>query len=329
MKMKKLLKPLILLIALIAVWAAIHFTSKKPGQPEKDLVFTVNVDTLAITRIEISRAAQQVILLRSVTGWSVQTPGGAKPAEEEGVLSALGTLNEIKSTDLVSHNPEKQAEFRVDSIDGTRVRIYGAGDKVLGDIVIGKIGGFDQQQMAAGGRGMNPNDFYTYMRRADNDRVFKVQGFFGGMLGTDIEQWRNHLLMSFEPALARRIALTFPDEKVSLEADSSGRWSVLAPNAAPADSAVVERMLAALSGLRASGFQDTLSAPAELGFEPPSFAVSVELANGPAFQLEVGREIGNNLFYCRRPGDQQVYTLARYRLDQVMKRQADLLRKQG
>ncbi len=318
----KLLKPLLILIGLLAVWAIVHFTSARPDRPDESDVFSVRIDTAAVSRIEVSRASGQLVLLRDQGAWSVRTPAGLRPAEKDQIASALNTLNSIETTNLVNHNPEKQAEYQVDESGGTRVKVFGAGDALLCDLVIGRIGGFDQRMMYSQ-QSFNPQDFYTFMRRADSPRAYKVQGFFGAMMGTEAEQWRDHTLMSFEPGLARRIELVFPDTRAELTADSLRGWT-LAGGAAP-DSQLVQQMVSTLATLRAGGFVDSLPPADTLGLTPPQFTVRVQLADGSSQALEVGKETADNLFFCRVPGKEQVYTLARYRVDQVRKRPEEII----
>jgi len=319
----KLLKPFLILIALLALWAVVHFSTKRPDRPDEGDVFKVQIDTAAVSRIEVERAGGQLVLLRDQGAWSVQTPAGPRPAETDQIVSALSTLNSIETSNLVSHNPDKQAEFQVDEAGGTRVKVFGSGQSLLADLVIGRIGGFDQRRMYSQ-QSFNPQDFYTFMRRADSPDVYKVQGFFGAMLGTESEQWRDHTLMVFDPSQARRVELVFPDTRAVLESDTSGTvWQIEGGAAAP-DSTVLRQMIATLSSMRASTFVDSLPAADGLGLDPPQFTVRVSLADGSTQALEVGKETANNLFFCRVPGKEQVYTLARYRLDQVRKRPEEL-----
>jgi len=328
--MNKFIKPLIILVVLVALWLIVRYTSENPSRPNPEVSLILKVSPEEIKRLEIFRGAEKLILLKGTSSWQVQTPAGVKPAESEQVESALKSLGEISTTDIVSHNPQKHAEYKVDDTTGTHVRLIGQGDKMLEDIILGKLGGFESQQMAMQRGQINERDFYTFMRRQGKNEVFKVQGFFGGMLGTDSEQWRDHTLMSFSPEKASKVTLTYPDEKVVLAKDTSGTWAMIEPQAgAKVDSLAVEKMVSTLSTLRASGFIDSTIASPVLGLDTPALRIEVSLNDGTLFEVSVGSETGNNLFYCQRPNDQQLYTLAAYRLDQVKKRAADLIKKEG
>ena len=303
----------------------VHYTGTDRSRPDADVTFQVKLDQEQIERVEISRGEAQVTLLYGVNGWSVRTPFGIKPAETETILASIKDLTAIDNARLVSHNPEKQSEYRVDEAGGTRVKFVGSGDKVLADLMIGKLGGFQQQQAMMGRTGINPQALYTFMRHAGSDRVFKVQGFFASITGTDYDQWRDHNLCSFSADQVRKLSLGYEDETVVLEPDTAGSWSMLEPKAAVADPDTVGQIVRSLGTLRADGFQDSTMTDEELGFDRPLCRIAVELAEGPEVALEIGREFKDDFFYARKVGDPQVYTLAGYRIDQIMKRSREIL----
>ncbi len=325
--MKKLIKPLIVLILLLVVWLVIEFTGRDFSRPDPEKTLAVQLDEALIRRIEISRGEEGITLLHSATGdWQVKTDQGIKPAGIEAVASALANLNGINTTDIVSHNPDKQADYRVDDASGTKVRLYGTGDVLLEELVIGKLGGFESQAMAVQQGRIDESRFFTYMRQGSSDRVYKVQGFFAGMLGVDVEQWRDHVLMKFGPSELQQISLVYPREKIVLEKDVNGSWAMTEPQASAVDSVAVDRMAASLSTMRASSFVDSLLPAETLGFGQPTVVVGVKLADGTEQKVTVGNELEDNLFYCVKEHDEQVYTLARFRLDQFAKRPADLVK---
>lgn len=325
--MKKLIKPLIVLILLLVVWLVVEFTGRDFSRPDPEKTLAVQLDEALIRRIEISRGEEGVTLLHSATGdWQVKTDQGIKPAGVEAVASALVNLNGINTTDIVSHNPDKQADYKVDDASGTKVRLYGNGDVLLEELVIGKLGGFESQAMAVQQGRIDESRFFTYMRQGSSDHVYKVQGFFAGMLGVDVEQWRDHVLMKFGPSELQQISLVYPEEKIVLEKDVNGSWAMTEPQASAVDSTVVERMAASLSTMRATSFVDSLLPAETLGFGQPTVVVGVKLADGTERKVTVGNELEDNLSYCVKEHDEQVYTLARFRLDQFMKRSPDLVK---
>ncbi|MFH1068445.1 MAG: DUF4340 domain-containing protein [Candidatus Glassbacteria bacterium] len=328
--LKKLLKPLVILAALLAVWIAVNYTRKDPTRPDMEKALTVHLDPAAISRIEIARGADTVQIRQAGATWEVRTPAGFKPADQQAIASAVGTLNEITTTDIVSHNKEKQTDYQVDLPSGTRVTVYGPAESVLEDLILGKMGGFENQQTAIQQGRINERQFYTFIRRASDDRVFKVQSFFGGLMGTSAEQWRDHNLFRFRPQDAVRVSAVWPEKRYVVEKNPQGAWTLAEP--APPDSMAVDstrvlQLVNILSSFTASGFVDSTVAAA--GFDSPSLTIAVRLADGSEQTVLAGARVpeGQNLFYGAHQGESQLYTLAEFRLDQVRKDPAVLLKK--
>ena len=328
--MNKFAKPLIVLVVLLAVWLAVKFTSRDPGRPDKGQTLSVDVDTTGISRIEIWRGADTVVVEHGADGWLVPTAYGKKPAEAEAVSSALVNLNSISTSDIISHNPDKQLEYMVHDAGGTHVRLYGPGGAVLEELVVGKMGGFESQQTAMAQGQINENMFHSFMRRAGDDRVYKVQGFFGGMLGTDPQQWREHDIVKFHPVQLKSFRVTTADYELSMELGEDNNWKMLTPavpDSMEVDSTAVFRMITALGGFRASGLIDTTVA--STGLEEPELTVEATLHDGTVYTVAVGDETteGANLHYCRLEGDEQLYTVAEFRTDQIAVPPEELMNK--
>ncbi|MEA2062388.1 MAG: DUF4340 domain-containing protein [Gemmatimonadota bacterium] len=327
--MNRLIKPLIILAVLVAIALAVHYTGTDRSRPDAEISFRIALDSTAVERVEISRQDAQVTLLKGSQGWTVKTPFGIKPADEEAITSAISSLVQISQAELVSHNPDKQAEYRTDDASGTRVKFIGAGDKVLEDLIVGKLGGFEQQQrmMAMGGQPgqFDPQSFHTYMRPAGSGRVFKVPGFFASITGADPDQWRDHVICSFPASKAVRLTLASGDRITVLEPDTAGLWEVAGDQRAPADSMTVAAMLRSLGSFRAESFQDSALTDEELGLDKPSFQMAAELEDGTRVEVEIGKEYQDDYFYARRVGAGQVYRLPRYRLEQIMKNRTEIL----
>jgi Domain of unknown function (DUF4340) len=227
--MNKFAKPLIVLLVLLVVWVAVKVSRRDPSRPDTDKALVVSVDTSGIGRIEIVRGAESVRLEHGVDGWTVTTEYGPKPAEGEAVASALTNLNGISTTDVISHNPDKQQEFMVDDAGGTRVSLYGPGGAVIEELIVGKLGGFESQQGAIAQGRINENQFHSYIRRAGTDNVYKVQGFFGGLLGTDPQQWREHDVMKFHPAQLKSFTATTAEHELSMQLNAENIWEMVSP----------------------------------------------------------------------------------------------------
>ena len=328
--MKKLLKPIAVLAILLALWAVVKYTRRDPTRPDKNKALTVHVEPASINRIEVIHSGDTVQIRQAGTSWEVETPAGYKPADAQAITSALATLNEISTTDIVSHNPEKQEEYKVDEAGATRLTVYGPAESVLEDLLLGKMGGFESQQAAIQQGRINERQFYTFIRRTGDDRVFKVQSFFGGLMGSSSDQWRDHDLFHIRPQDVVWIAAAWPENKFTVEKNEQGAWTLAEPpqpDSLVVDSTRIMQLVNTLSNFRATGFVD--STLAETGLAAPALTVTVRLADGSEQTVLTGSQVpeGQNLFYSARQGEPQLYTLAAFRIDQVKKDPATLLKK--
>ena len=326
--MNKFVKPLAVLGVLVVLWLVVQLTSRDYSRPDPKATLSIDLEPTAVSRVEIYRSADSVVLVNGMNGWQVKTEYGDKPADPEAITNVFGQLGQIKTSDIVSHNPKKHLDYRVDDSTGTRVRIFGQDDVVLAVLIIGKLGGFSSQAISMQQGNFGGHNFYTYLRRAGSDRVYKVRGFLSGAMTTDASQWRDHKIMRFHPTTACRISLNYPDETVVLEKDTTRVWTMIQPENSAVDSITVARLVGALSGLFASGFVDTTLADSVLGLDNPQLRVEVKLEDGTELKVAIGNPLENNLYYCKIPDEDQVYTLAQYRLDQIMKRADDLIKKE-
>jgi Domain of unknown function (DUF4340) len=91
------------------------------------------------------------------------------------------------------------------------------------------------------------------------------------------------------------------------------------------DSTAVFRLLNALGSFRASGLIDTTVA--ETGLEQPMLQIEAVLYDGTSYKVSVGAEAPEeqNLYYCRRQGSDQLFTVAEFRMNQVNKPPQELL----
>ncbi|HMJ69959.1 MAG TPA: DUF4340 domain-containing protein [Cyclobacteriaceae bacterium] len=146
----------------------------------------VNLDRTKITEVRISAADSAIRLVKVNGKWNVVKNDINVEADSAAVSRMLQTVQLIEATRMASRKKEKWAEFKVDST-ATSVAVYYDGDKEA-DFQVGRFG-FNQSPGGGGqfGQGMAP---YTYVRLSDEDEVYIVDGFLGGMLHTGLNDWK-------------------------------------------------------------------------------------------------------------------------------------------
>lgn len=167
----------------IFVLARVFRSPKLESNVRKELVM---LEVPKITEVRITSPDSSIQLLKENEKWSVVKGQNKYEADSATVMRMLQTIQSIEATRMVSRKKDKWAGFKVDST-GTNVSVYYGNDKEA-DFQVGSLG-FNQSPGGNGqfGQGMSP---YTHVRLADEDEVYVVDGFLGGMLTTALNEWK-------------------------------------------------------------------------------------------------------------------------------------------
>ena len=104
------------------------------------------------------------------------------PADSEGIAQLLTKVAELKNTQRVSNNPEKQSEFEVDST-GVEAKLMDVNDKVFSTPVCRKN---------------NPPGFLSsYVRAADANDVYVAQGNLQSVFNKGTRTWKDRTIFDF------------------------------------------------------------------------------------------------------------------------------------
>lgn len=116
---------------------------------------------------------------------------------------------------------------------------------------------------------------------------------------TDWSAWRDPTL--FEPAAATTRALSVSNAVASVRLERGARgWAIAAPFVLDADPRQVDRLLNAIAGLQASGFEDNPPQDSVTGLDKPGATIRVETDSGTR-ELLIGKPTSGDgqSFYAR------------------------------
>ncbi len=189
----------------------------------------VVTDSIAGVEIVLAENAGTVRLERTDGGWTVD----GYVADEPKIRDLLDVIGQLSSSELVARNPSNHANLGV-AEGGRRVEVRTAGGEV--------------RRFHLGGRDTRSGGYFV--RLPGDDVVYRLDGPAGGYLNRDRDGWRPRLIASVDTAGVREILMRRGDREAVLRRSDEG-W--LAGDA-PADSALVQRLLAILPSVSASGF---------------------------------------------------------------------------
>ena len=272
------------LALLVCVVLAALVWSKQGEKQERGVsrVSFAELDVNAITGLTM-KGKHPVVLKRQGDAWVVEN---GRRADSTAVQAALDALLKIDSTTLVTQKPERFAELKVESKEGTHVLAL-AGDAVVADFVIGSAG--------AGGSNI-----------LSQNKVYSMKRVFPGTFSRPTASWVDRRVMATAADAIARVEINLlGSEPYSLVPDpkDSQKWSLADASVLPPgfrfDHSAARNTVNTLAGLHAREFVDGTSSDLDNGFGEDASRVTAYFkdSNKPAQTLLIGRETGSNLVY--------------------------------
>ena len=302
-------KQLLILGAIFVVLAIIILLFENPfGQSEYEqkvetaMPLFPNFDEEQVMKIEITATGETTTLSKQNGSWVVASMDNY-PADGEGVAELLSKVGEFKNTQRVSNNPEKQAEFEVDST-GVEAKMMDANDKILVHLFVGKT---------------TPGFLSSYVRPADANDVYVAQGYLQSVFDKGTRTWKDRTIFSFNKGIVTQLNIISPEETVELRLDAEGTWQMIKPVAAAAKTTEVDTLLTTFSELDTDDFAEATDELAEYELDAPQSTISAVLNDGTTATLHVGKEEGGKL-YVKRDDKDTVFRLFKSNVDGLMKK---------
>jgi hypothetical protein len=253
------------------------------------------LDSAHVERINISSARSgSIVLKRADKGWQVaadhKTFYCADSAAVEALIKSLAT---IKTGTIVSQNSSRHALYEVSPATGLQVEALGRGG-TLANVLIGKSG---------------PNIFSTYVRDADKDDVYLVDGILQNATSKSLNEWRDKTVFSFNPGLVTAYTVT-GDPAFTLN-KTDGKWRI-GPEHAAANTAAAEQAVRAMATLSAADFAE--GPLEEFGLAAPARAVTAEFDNGTKASLLFGSDANAFQQYAKTADKETIYIVEKHLL---------------
>ena len=307
-------KQLLILGATFVVLAIIVLLFENPfGQSEYEKKVETatplfpNFNKEQVATIEIIAAGETTTLSKQDDNWVV-TSMDNYPADNEGITELLSKVVEFKNTQRVSNNPEKQAEFEVDST-GVEARLMDANGTLLAHLFVGKT---------------TPGFLSSYVRTADSNDVFVAQGYLQSVFNKGTRTWKDRTIFDFNKGIVTQLNISSPEETVELRLDADGTWQMLTPVASAVKQSEVDSLLTTFSGLDTDDFAEMTGDLSEYGLDAPQSTISAVHNDGTTATLYIGKEDEGKL-YVKREDKDTVFRLFKSNVDRLIK-QSDTLK---
>ncbi|HVZ89453.1 MAG TPA: DUF4340 domain-containing protein [Polyangia bacterium] len=298
--------------AVLVIVAVVALRQPEKGERASDRARPIPaLDAAQITSIDVTKGGTTTSIKRDGANFRVTAPVNY-PADPTFGRTAFESLGKMDVSDLVSEQPEKQAEFEVD--DKTGVRVVAKHDgTVLADIVIGKAVG-------AG----------TMVRQPGKNDIWEASGVTKYMFDKTTTDWRDKSITTFPAAEAEKLDVASKDgQKISLKKTGTkqgndDKWDVTQSSVKidNLDNSVPNGVISALASWKANDFADDAK-PADTGLDAPALTVSVGLKDGKTVTALVGNKKGTDDWYVKKADAPQVFLVKKFNLERINKRPID------
>jgi len=285
--------------------------SKRGPQVERGALASslAELDTLTITRVQIHKPDEAFSFEKRDGEWMISSPTEYR-ANQDFVRQMLTTFVDLRVEDQRTNNPQKHANFEVDT-SGTEVTFF-AGEKELVCLVVGKT---------------SQDYSHTFVREKSSPDVYSVRGVLSGQLNRSLDTWRDKTIFKADKTDITQLTLVHPDQTIQLDW-SGGNWVMSTETEAKlaVDQPAVDRMLTTLSNFRASLFPGE-EEYAGVDFTKPDFRIDLMTVDGQT-SLSMVEEEEQNRFFVRKQGEPTIFQVYKGSVSNLIKKVEDLKAKE-
>ncbi len=274
--MKARLRTSLTTLVLVAAAAAAVFAAmrvEKSGEAEKTRKDAeeklLSFDRAKARELTVDAKGGSVRLVKVGDGWRIAAPVQAD-AERYAVDAILDKLSTVRRrSEVAAADAGGLARFGLDRPSvKVAVGLEGGGRAAL---ALGDTNSFDGSIFA----------------RADDGPAVIVAGDTRWPLERDLFDLREKRVLQFADKDVAGLTVTGPKISYAL-AKADGRWKVSAPVSDRADDVTVDRILAALRGLRATRFADAPGPDRDYGLDRPRWTVELSAPDGTFRTISLG-----------------------------------------
>jgi len=196
----------------------------------------VEVETDRVTSMEIFpkvTGGEVIRLTRQDEMWFVESGDKRYNADNSLVVSMINELNRARPESVVATDKSRWEQYEVTDSLGTQVKLY-SGTELLAGLVIGKFS-FSQ-----------PRKMTSYVRMADEDEVYGVDGMLGMSFNRNVNSFRDRTVISSSSADWRKLTFLYPADSSFVLGNTGDGWFI---GSQPADSASIAEYFSSVSNL--------------------------------------------------------------------------------
>ena len=312
----KLKKEFIILGAIIAALAA-YLYQRSADRTHYTLPALPALAAADITKIQMTRGAKTVVLVRRDDRWRIEPPGYL--VDPRLVDEMLDTLSGLSLTALVSESGNFTL-YELDEDQKANVKAW-QNDQLKRDIDVGKAA---------------PSFRHTFVRIAGDDRVYHGRDNFSFRFRTRIEDLRDKTMLAFDRQEIKEIQIAQGETRLTLvrapapaETPPAGQsppsaWQT--SDGRPANDTAVETLLGAISNLQAEAF---IEGRDKASFGQPAYAVELKGPKEHSLALFPPAAGDSKDHPAVSSGSEYPFSLSADHAQRIMKNPEEFIKKEG
>jgi hypothetical protein len=310
------LKKEFLILGVIIAALAVYLYQRSGDRTHYTLPTLPALAASDITKIQMTRGAETVVLVRKDGGWRIDPPG--YPVDPRLAQEMLDTLSGLTLTALVSASGNF-ALYELDDVQKANVKAW-QNDQLKREIDVGKAA---------------PSFRHTFVRIAGDDRVYHGRDNFSFRFRTRIEDLRDKTVLAFDRQEIKEFQIAQGETRLTLvrtiapaETPPAGQGTAEAWQTAdgrPANGAAVEALLGALSGLQADAF---IEGRDKASFGQPVYAVELKGPKEQSLALFPPAEGDSKDHPAVSSGSDFPFSLSEDHAKRIMKNPEEFLKKE-
>jgi len=256
-----------------------------------------------ITKFEINNISkkEQLCFIKELEKWKVYSLNQQEEkydCDENAVKQLLEKFSQIKLTDIVSEDKERQQDFEVDQTStGIILKIYYKDKPDIPEksFIIGKSG-FDYN--------------HYYFRFFDKQEIYLSKGLEKYSVDKDLTYWRDKTILKLDRENIEKIKYTGTKQTFELIKKDNDWYIVKKSSQTKPDTSKLDSFLNTLCNLVADGFGEE-----KYWFTKPDFTILIETKNKDLIKLDFSKSDKGWIFVIKNQNKQPFWYVYDYKLN--------------
>lgn len=246
--------------------------------------------------------------------WVLKTPINSK-GDKDKIEEVLNKFRNARAKEFVDEKPESLKPYGLDNPQA-KLTVWLGNEKALKALLIGKK---DEEKKG----------YYAKLKEAEG--MFLVEETLLADIPSDIFDWRDKSLLSFERDDVHRILIRFAGEATEIKRKKKDAWRMIKPLKVDADRWEISSLLSDIEYAKSTAFIDPpLKQDSYYGFDTPALELSLWLKGSKhPLSITVGEKKGEDEeYFVRSTQNQSIALVKAEALEKLKKSSFDLRNKE-